>query len=169
MLGLCCCIGFSLVVASGGYSLVIDRLLIAVASLVAKHRLRGVGASVVVALGLSNWGSPEALEHRLDHLWCLGLVALWHVESSQTRDWTHVPCICRWILYHWATQEAPLLIFLNIHSEQFGSIHRAGLRHPGIFSARLTASSWFMFILFVYFLMDQVVVPLWASQAHWQL
>ena len=54
VLGLCCCIGFSLVVASGGYSLVIDRLLIAVASLVAKHRLRGVGASVVVALGLSN-------------------------------------------------------------------------------------------------------------------
>ena len=40
VLGLCCCTGFSLVVASGGYSLVvIDRLLIVVASLVAEHSL----------------------------------------------------------------------------------------------------------------------------------
>ena len=27
--------------------------------------------------------------------------------SSQTRDWTCVSCIGRWILYHWATGEAP--------------------------------------------------------------
>ena len=40
VLGLCRCIGFSLVVASGGYSLVVMcRLLIAVASFVAEHRL----------------------------------------------------------------------------------------------------------------------------------
>ena len=25
----------------------------------------------------------------------MGLVALWHVGSSQTRDWTHVPCTIR--------------------------------------------------------------------------
>ena len=31
------------------------------------------------------------------------LVALWHVKSSQTRDQTYVPCICRWILNHWTT------------------------------------------------------------------
>ena len=36
-LGLCCCTHFSLVVASGGYSLVVVRL-IAVASLFAEHR-----------------------------------------------------------------------------------------------------------------------------------
>ena len=40
VLGLCCCVGFSLVVASGGYSLVaVLWLLIVVVSLVAEHRL----------------------------------------------------------------------------------------------------------------------------------
>ena len=49
MLGLCCCTGFSLVVASRGYFLgVLRRLLIAVASLVAEHGLQGTQASVVV-------------------------------------------------------------------------------------------------------------------------
>ena len=50
MLGLHCCSGFSLVVASGGYPLVaVLRLLIAVAFLVAEHRLKGLQVSVVVA------------------------------------------------------------------------------------------------------------------------
>ena len=39
--------------------------LIAVASLVVEHRLQGTRASVVVAYGLSSFGS-WALEHRLD-------------------------------------------------------------------------------------------------------
>ena len=39
VLGLCHCKGFSLVVASGDYSLVGVRLLIVVASLVMEHRL----------------------------------------------------------------------------------------------------------------------------------
>ena len=40
VLGLGCCVGFSLVVASGGYALVAERgLLNVVASLVAEHRL----------------------------------------------------------------------------------------------------------------------------------
>jgi len=40
VLGLHCCTGFSLVAVSGGYSpAAVCRLLIAVASLVAKHRL----------------------------------------------------------------------------------------------------------------------------------
>ena len=39
-LGLCCCAGFSLVVESRGYSLIVVReLLIVVASLVVEHRL----------------------------------------------------------------------------------------------------------------------------------
>ena len=40
-------------------------------------------------------------------LWHMGLVAPWHIESSQTRDWTCVPCIGRWILNHWTTREVP--------------------------------------------------------------
>ena len=53
VLGLCCCTGFSLVVASGGYSPVaVPGLLIVVASLVAEPGLSGSWASVVVAPGL---------------------------------------------------------------------------------------------------------------------
>ena len=35
-----------------------------------------------------------------------GLVAPQHVRSSQTKDWTGIPCIARWILNHWTTREA---------------------------------------------------------------
>ena len=37
----------------------------------------------------------------------MGLVAPWHVGSSQTRARTRVPCIGRQILNHCATREAP--------------------------------------------------------------
>ena len=60
-------------------SLVVGGLLIAVASLVVEHRLSGCSAQ--------------------------GLVALRHMESYRTRDWTHVPCIGRWTPNHWATRE----------------------------------------------------------------
>ena len=43
-------------------------------------------------------------------LWYTGLVAPLHVGSSWTRDWTHVSCTGRRILYHWATREALSLI-----------------------------------------------------------
>ena len=60
-----CAGGFSLVVASEGYSLAeVCRLLIAIASLVAEHRLSGARATVVVLRGLSSCGS-QALEHNL--------------------------------------------------------------------------------------------------------
>ena len=36
----------------------------------------------------------------------MGLVAPWHVGSSQTRARTRVPCISRQILNHYATREA---------------------------------------------------------------
>ena len=39
-----------------------------------------------------------------------GLAALKHVGSSQTRDWTHVPCIARRILNHWTTREAQYVL-----------------------------------------------------------
>ena len=56
---------FSLVEAIRGYSLaVVHRLLIAVASLVAEHRLQSVRASVVAAFGLgscSSWAVEQQL------------------------------------------------------------------------------------------------------------
>ena len=33
------------------------------------------------------------------------------MESSQTKNWTHILCIGRWILYEWATFEAPVKCF----------------------------------------------------------
>ena len=42
----------------------------------------------------------------------MGLVALWHVESSWTKD--HIPCIARWILNHWTTQEVLIHTFCLI-------------------------------------------------------
>ena len=44
-------------------------------------------------------------EHGFQGLWCMGLVALWRVESSRTRDRTRVTCTGRWILNHWTTRE----------------------------------------------------------------
>ena len=49
---------------------------------------------------------PPGSGAQTQQLWCLGLAVLWHVGSSWTRDWTHVTCIGRQILYHWATREA---------------------------------------------------------------
>ena len=58
VLGLCCCLGFSLVGTSRGYSLVaVLRLLITVASPVMEYGLSGIRASVVVACGLYSIGS----------------------------------------------------------------------------------------------------------------
>ena len=47
--------------------------------------------------------------HGLQQLWLMGLVAMWHVESSQPKDRTQVPCIGRCILNHWTTREVPHL------------------------------------------------------------
>ena len=55
------------------------------------HRLFITVASLVVEHGL--W------------LWHTGPVALRHVESSWTRDQTHVPCIGRRTPIHYATRE----------------------------------------------------------------
>ena len=53
VLGLPCCVGFSLVAVSGGYSVVVTYwLLIVVTSVVAEHSLLGAQASVAVACRL---------------------------------------------------------------------------------------------------------------------
>ena len=62
-------------------------------------------ASVVAAGALNSCGS-WALRAQAQYLWLTGLVAPWHVASSQTRDRTDVPCIARWSLNHWTTREA---------------------------------------------------------------
>ena len=77
VLGLCCCVGFSLVAASSGSSLVVVHgLFIAVASLIVQHGLQSCQASVIVAPGLESTGS----------MWHTSLVAPEHVGSSWTKD-----------------------------------------------------------------------------------
>ena len=68
---------------SGGYALVaVHGLLISVASLVVKHGLQGVWASVVVARELNSCGS-RTLEHRLSSCGT-GLGAPWHVDLPRS-------------------------------------------------------------------------------------
>ena len=84
VLGLPCCVDFSPVAVQG--------LLVVVVPPLVERGLQGAQASAVVA-------------HRLScSLAC---------RILQTRDRTLVLCIDRWILYHWATREAPILIFIQ--------------------------------------------------------
>ena len=80
------CTGFSLVAASGGFSLM---------------WCVGFSCCWACALGWEGFRSTQA-----QYLWLAGLVSLRHVGSPRTRDWTHVPFIGRWILIHCATREA---------------------------------------------------------------
>ena len=50
-------------------------------------------------------GDFSVTEHGLG---LVGLVAPWHVGSSQTRGQTHVPCIGRQVLNYWTTGGVPL-------------------------------------------------------------
>ena len=93
VLGFCCCTGFSLVAVSRAYSPVAMRgPLYTVASLVA-------------ASGLQSTGSA-AMAHGLR---CASARGIFPDQRSN-----HVSCIGRWILYHWATREAPSYLFISL-------------------------------------------------------
>ena len=64
------------------------------------------GARASHCRGLSHCGA-QAPDAQAQYLWHTGLVAPWHVGSSQTRARTRVPCIGRQTLNHCATREAP--------------------------------------------------------------
>ena len=66
LLGLCRCVGFSLVEANGGYCLVaVSRLGIGAASFAAEHSRCGVWASAVAARGLNRCGAWAQLLQRM--------------------------------------------------------------------------------------------------------
>ena len=67
--------------------------------------------------GLSRRGA-QAPDAQAQQLWLTGLVAPWHVGSSQTRARTRVPCIGRQIPNHCATREAPKHCFLTNKSRR---------------------------------------------------
>ena len=97
--GLRCFFGLSLVAVSRGYS-----SLRCLGFSCCGAQVLGVLALVIAAHRLSSCGS-WALEPWIQKLWCTSLFAPWHMESSQTRDRTHIPCIGRQILIHCATRE----------------------------------------------------------------
>ena len=90
----------SLVVVSGGYS---------------SWQCAGFSLQWFLLLQLQSVGSRHAgfssCGMWAQQLWLAGLVAPWHVGSSQTRTRARAPCISRRILNHCATREAPGSIF----------------------------------------------------------
>ena len=58
----------------------------------------------------------QALGEWAQSLWCTGLAAPWHVESSWTKDWTSVPCIGRWTPIHCTTRDVQDLSFFMSYS-----------------------------------------------------
>ena len=72
------------------------------------------GAQASHHRGLSCCGA-QAPDAQAQQLWLTGLVAPWHVGSSQTRARTRVPRIGRRTLNHCATREAPSAILKQLH------------------------------------------------------
>ena len=60
-------------------------------------------------------------EAEAQELWHMGLVAPQHVGSSRTKNRTHVFCIGRQILYHWATRKTKKVIWNWKHAAQENS------------------------------------------------
>ena len=111
VLGLCCCVGFSLVAASGGYpSLWFTGFSLRSFSWRREWAL-GHESSIVAIHGLNScsiWAQHHsiwAVDHKLNSCsapaWLLQ--GIWDPPWIRAR--THVACISRWILYHWATWE----------------------------------------------------------------
>ena len=60
--------------------------------------------------------------------------------SSQHRDWTHVSCIGRRILYHWATREATIYIYIYVY--RYTHIHKGYIHtHIKAFQSFINSSS----------------------------
>lgn len=79
--------------------------------------------------------------------WCTSLVSPWHVESSQTRDQTWVPCIRRWILSHWTTSDVQEH-FLKYHVSVLFSFISSD-RNPGCHFAIFRTSQSPTFLLII--------------------
>ena len=110
VLGLHCCVGFSLVVTREGYT----SLQYSGFSLWRLLSLQSIGSRMcrLTCAGWEQLRLPGA-RSQYQQLWSTGLAALHHVVSTRIRDWTCVSCIGRPTLHHWATREV-LLYSLDI-------------------------------------------------------
>ena len=93
-------------------SVAVCELPIEVASPLGGHKPQGLGLQWVqhTASAVTECGSRVP---GLQYLWRRSLVALQHVESLQTRERTHVPCIGRWTPIHCVTRKIPNVPFTN--------------------------------------------------------
>ena len=93
-LGPLCCLGFSLVSESGGYSSswYVDFSL-------PWHLLWSAGSRWVVGFGSCG---PQSLQHRLSSC---DSQTLEYAGASWTGARTRIPCIGRRVLYHWTTRD----------------------------------------------------------------
>jgi hypothetical protein len=73
-----------------------------------------VTACGLLISGFSCCGARVLGHNGLQELCRVGLVALWHVKYSWTRDRIPVPCIGRHILTHCATREVPPYVSFNV-------------------------------------------------------
>ena len=109
-LGLHCCARvFSSCCERGLLFIAVRGLLIGWLLLFQSMGSRRTGSSSCGAWAQSLWLTGSRAQAQ--QLWRTGLVAPWHVESSQTRARTCVPCIGRWILNHCATRETPMSLY----------------------------------------------------------
>ena len=84
-------------------------------------QLRQVGATLHRDARASHYHGfsccrAQAPDAQAQQLRLTGPAAPRHVGSSQTRAWTHVPCIGRQTLNHCATREAPMYIISNLYN-----------------------------------------------------
>ena len=106
--------GLSLAAVSEGYSLLHNKII----RLLITWRLSLQGTDSRYT-DFSSYGTqaPQlwlpGFRVQAQKLWPMSLVALWHVESSQTKDETCDPCIGRWIFMHCTTREVQELCFLK--------------------------------------------------------
>ena len=69
-----------------------------------------------------NSSPPGSSVHGISRAWILEWVAIFSSRgSSQPRDRSCISCIERWILYHWATREAPTSVSLALFMSMQGN------------------------------------------------
>ena len=91
------------------------------------------------ACGLRVFGS-QALEHRLSSCSTQACL-LWHVGSSQTRDWTRISCIGRQTLYQLSHHRSPVAALLNTPYPQLNGAWNTQVKSSLLFAQRIEKTS----------------------------
>ena len=81
-----------------------------------------------------DWSPPGSSVHGISQARILENTISFSRGSSRSKDGTHVCCIGKGILYHWATRETHnSIVLINIASEIFLHLFPYPHHHPGVF------------------------------------